>query len=602
MLSNVDRLFIKSESMEGDERLGHDIPWLELFRPFTALKVLSVDEELSFLVSFHISLAPEYVIGDRATEVLPALELLFLQNQPIESMEEFVTARQDVGRPVTIINEEEELHERLYMLDGHYKGHYLKPVLVDVARPVATGEMGYIAKIMSDEVIESIRVGNVELRKKRGKVCFFEPKNPALAEDLDRRTRSVDVTLLDAVLCVPALKLCEKAATHRLAQHLARLCPRKTHVDQHAHWHFCAHLFAATLRLHSGHLYSKLTTSPTRRISGTSLHAQHVVQVDAIAHSDTHDALQALGGLNTRVSVGVAFGVDAMSTVPSLTHTGILQESTDGHQQHGSIDSIPERSDIIPEMLYDALLLNISPVLLHTDPPVSGWGYGSIVPLIAAALTTRWGMLGRDSKMTIGQLSQLVWTERRCRHDQPLTNSRTRVSWSPSMERFLDGRVRQTVNRYRARQPISFKLSRSRRKGRHGRRYSAFSQRRVRPALSTAAAGTPGHYSTEENPVVRRRVDGGDKHWQTPWWTLRRPTYDLPAQLGILLSFTKHLIPRRPAREVVTTLYPQGNSAYKLLQRQSLLEFLSPASARLHDIMSGSNSTCNADRLSDMVV
>ncbi|KAH9167654.1 hypothetical protein EDB89DRAFT_2232205 [Lactarius sanguifluus] len=123
MLSNVDRLFVKSESMEGDERLGYDIPWLELFRPFTALKVLSVDEELSFLVLFHISLAPEYVTGDRATEVLPALELLFLENQPVESMEEFVTARQDVGRPVTIINGEEELHERLHMLDGSEWAH-----------------------------------------------------------------------------------------------------------------------------------------------------------------------------------------------------------------------------------------------------------------------------------------------------------------------------------------------------------------------------------------------------------------------------------------------------------------------------------------------
>ncbi|KAH9160963.1 hypothetical protein EDB89DRAFT_816584 [Lactarius sanguifluus] len=43
------------------------------------------------------------------------------------------------------------------------------------------------------------------------------------------------------------------------------------------------------------------------------------------------------------------------------------------------------------------------------------------------------------------------------------------------MERFIDGRW--TVNKYRARQPISFMLSQSRRKARLGRRYSAFSRR-----------------------------------------------------------------------------------------------------------------------------
>ncbi|KAH8988426.1 hypothetical protein EDB86DRAFT_3081537 [Lactarius hatsudake] len=113
MLSNVDRLLIGSEAMERDDRPGYGIPWLELFWPFTAVKALCVDHR----ISWHILQALEDVTDDRVAEVLPAMELLCLEYESVESTEDFVTARQDAGRPVTVVNREMEFQERLKILD-----------------------------------------------------------------------------------------------------------------------------------------------------------------------------------------------------------------------------------------------------------------------------------------------------------------------------------------------------------------------------------------------------------------------------------------------------------------------------------------------------
>ncbi|KAH9167661.1 hypothetical protein EDB89DRAFT_107504 [Lactarius sanguifluus] len=114
MLS-VDRLSIHSCI----EHTGGGIPWLVLFYQFTSVKALSVHDDLSW----NIHLALDDVTGDRAAEVLPALELLRLhgRHKPAKSMEgfagKFVTARQNVGRPVTVVDEE-EFEKRLDMLDA----------------------------------------------------------------------------------------------------------------------------------------------------------------------------------------------------------------------------------------------------------------------------------------------------------------------------------------------------------------------------------------------------------------------------------------------------------------------------------------------------
>jgi hypothetical protein len=110
LLLNVDRLFI-SPILERDEDLGDGIEWLELLRSFTAVKALSVDIELAH----HIRLALNSVTGD----VLPALQLLFLENQfnqEVMSMKKFVAARQNMGCPVTFIDDKSEFQERLSFL------------------------------------------------------------------------------------------------------------------------------------------------------------------------------------------------------------------------------------------------------------------------------------------------------------------------------------------------------------------------------------------------------------------------------------------------------------------------------------------------------
>lgn len=111
-LSNVDRLFITSDDSETKYNgLGDEILWLQLLRPFTAVKALSVQNGLTR----HVAFALQNVTGERAAEVLPALELLCLQNfsQPMAYVEKFVEARRNVGRPVTFIDQIKELQERL---------------------------------------------------------------------------------------------------------------------------------------------------------------------------------------------------------------------------------------------------------------------------------------------------------------------------------------------------------------------------------------------------------------------------------------------------------------------------------------------------------
>ena len=109
MLSNVDRLSIESDRGRAAE-LGDGIRSLEFFSPFTAVKALIVDEHLSR----HIPPALKNVTEERAAEVLPALELLCLEGEfegEVASLEAFLAARRNVGRPVTVINEERVFHE-----------------------------------------------------------------------------------------------------------------------------------------------------------------------------------------------------------------------------------------------------------------------------------------------------------------------------------------------------------------------------------------------------------------------------------------------------------------------------------------------------------
>jgi hypothetical protein len=95
MLSNVDGLSIDEVDLQLDQSWKDDIDWLELFHPFTAVTMLRVSKPFAG----RIALALDGVGGEIANELLPALVLLSLEDQPESSVEQFVTARQLSGHP-----------------------------------------------------------------------------------------------------------------------------------------------------------------------------------------------------------------------------------------------------------------------------------------------------------------------------------------------------------------------------------------------------------------------------------------------------------------------------------------------------------------------
>jgi hypothetical protein len=104
LISAVERLHIHRGSL-----ISHwqdDIEtyqWLELLHPFTAVKDLYISEEFTPRVTPVL----KELVGERVTEVLPALQTLFLpETLPLgpvqEAIGQFVAARQLVGQPIII--------------------------------------------------------------------------------------------------------------------------------------------------------------------------------------------------------------------------------------------------------------------------------------------------------------------------------------------------------------------------------------------------------------------------------------------------------------------------------------------------------------------
>ena len=98
----VDHLYLHWSSLSAPQ--GDDyVEWLELIRSFTAVKNVYVCKELATC----IALALKKLVGERITDVLPALENLFFEGlQPSglvqETIEPFVSARQLLGHPVAV--------------------------------------------------------------------------------------------------------------------------------------------------------------------------------------------------------------------------------------------------------------------------------------------------------------------------------------------------------------------------------------------------------------------------------------------------------------------------------------------------------------------
>ena len=87
-----------------------DIEWPELLRPFSSVQTLFVSKEFSGHVSR--SLEDLDIAGVNAT-VLPALDMLCLEYQPMPSIQNFIASRSESGHPVTLVDTRKSFEERL---------------------------------------------------------------------------------------------------------------------------------------------------------------------------------------------------------------------------------------------------------------------------------------------------------------------------------------------------------------------------------------------------------------------------------------------------------------------------------------------------------
>jgi len=103
------------------QELVDDPGWLELLSPFLSLKSLYIADRLGLILLSVL----EKVTGERVTEVLPALQNLFIENlwPHEESVEEaitpFVSARQLYNHPIVVQpwEREEELSVQIAQID-----------------------------------------------------------------------------------------------------------------------------------------------------------------------------------------------------------------------------------------------------------------------------------------------------------------------------------------------------------------------------------------------------------------------------------------------------------------------------------------------------
>ena len=101
-------LFI-SEHDNGLDELD-DMQWVQLLRPFSSIQTLFVSET----IAGDISCILDYMAEVTVNPLLPALELLCLEHQPLSSVDNFAAAvRQDSVHPVTIVNTKREFEGRL---------------------------------------------------------------------------------------------------------------------------------------------------------------------------------------------------------------------------------------------------------------------------------------------------------------------------------------------------------------------------------------------------------------------------------------------------------------------------------------------------------
>ncbi len=92
-----------------------DVQWLELLRPFTTVKTLYLSRD----ITSRIAPALQELVGERATEVLPALQSLFLEElRPLgrvqEAIDKFVAARQLSNHPTIVVSHWDKEMDKRY--------------------------------------------------------------------------------------------------------------------------------------------------------------------------------------------------------------------------------------------------------------------------------------------------------------------------------------------------------------------------------------------------------------------------------------------------------------------------------------------------------
>ncbi|KAH8982476.1 hypothetical protein EDB86DRAFT_3086141 [Lactarius hatsudake] len=83
--------------------------WLYLLHLFSAARTLHVAQEFAR----RFARVLESIAEGMVAEVLPVLDLIYLEGQPVSALEGFLAARQLSGRPIAIVDTEAKFHERV---------------------------------------------------------------------------------------------------------------------------------------------------------------------------------------------------------------------------------------------------------------------------------------------------------------------------------------------------------------------------------------------------------------------------------------------------------------------------------------------------------
>ncbi|KAH9028386.1 hypothetical protein EDB85DRAFT_1971055 [Lactarius pseudohatsudake] len=105
MLSNVVHLSVVGKHGRGDDMLP-------LLRLFPAVEAMDVSRKTGGYTRAYLTSALEDIAEDMITEVLPALQLLWLEDDD-NKLERFLSLRRLSGHPVTIVDTQDEFVERL---------------------------------------------------------------------------------------------------------------------------------------------------------------------------------------------------------------------------------------------------------------------------------------------------------------------------------------------------------------------------------------------------------------------------------------------------------------------------------------------------------